>query len=317
MLALLLGASAGMATRYSAELKADLQPGFGETHATPHLLKEPGPANGAAGKGLPPPCVDKDCPAAEEFARTALLDRPVDDGADDATSSIGRPRGSEGSSGPNGFSGTGGAPGLGGAPGPGGSPVAGGGGPGFFPNSLFIPRGPVGGPGALPDGSSSCSPKEDGDDDSKDNESGNEKCDSDNVNINNGSNPNPGGEENLNGGNPNGPQNPDGIPPPDFTQPPFSLAPEGPPNGPTGPAGPGGGSDGPDGPNGPGGPGGPGGPNGPTGPEGPGGPNTPDGPGGPGLDPPLQIPEPLTLSLFAVGVAGSVLLRRRKTHSSK
>lgn len=91
----------------------------------------------------------------------------------------------------------------------------------------------------------------------------------------------------------NPPQNPGDTPPPDFTQPPFSNPP--------GPDGPG---DGPSGPNGPGGPDGPAGPGGPDGPS-----NQPD--------PPQQLPEPLTLSLFAGGLAGSILLRRRRNRSSK
>jgi hypothetical protein len=231
MLALLLGASVGKETRYRADLKADLEPGFGETHATrPHPLDKA--AGGDLDKDLPPLCLSKDCLGTEEAVDTAYLDRPIDDGADDATSAIGRPRGPEGS--PN-------TPTLN---------IAQGGPPNPFPNGLFIP-------GGLP-----------------------------------GGNPNPGGSKNPDGenpdppDNPHTPQNPNDTPPPDFTQPPsFSDHP------------------GPDDP----------GPNGPDEP----GPHGPDGPPNGGPDQPQQIPEPLTLSLFVTGVAGSIWLRRRKTQASK
>lgn len=92
-------------------------------------------------------------------------------------------------------------------------------------------------------------------------------------------------------GNP--PQTPGDTSPPDFTQPPLShpLGPDGPrPNGSdSGPKGPGSDGSGPDGP-----------------------PKS-----GQEIDPPQQLPEPLTLSLFAGGLAGSILLRRRRRHSSK
>jgi hypothetical protein len=231
MLALLLGASVGKETRYRADLKADLEPGFGETHATrPHPLDKA--AGGDLDKDLPPLCLSKDCLGTEEAVDTAYLDRPIDDGADDATSAIGRPRGPEGS--PD-------TPPLN---------IAQGGTPNPFPSGSFIP-------GGLP-----------------------------------GGNPNPGGSKNPNGenpdppDNPNTPQNPNDTPPPDFTQPPsFSDHP------------------GPDDP----------GPNGPDEP----GPHGPDGPPNGGPDQPQQIPEPLTLSLFVTGVAGSIWLRRRKTQASK
>lgn len=237
MLALLLGASVGMETHYRANLKADLQPGFGETHATPHPLDEA--AGRSRHKDLPPLCLGMDCLGTEEVVSTASLDEPVDDGADDATSSIGRPRSPQGSPGTSPFN------------------IAQSGPPDFFPNGLFIP-------GGLP-----------------------------------GGNPNPGRPENPSGGNPNppdnfAPRNPGDTPPPDFTPPPFLNLPGPDSAGPTGP-----------GPNGPG-------PNGPAS-NGPG----PDGPGSGGPDQPLQIPEPLTLSLFVAGVVGSVLLRRRNPHSSK
>src|SRR5690349_1389443 len=94
MLALLLGTSVGRETRYRSDLKADLEPGFGETHATPHLLD--GAAGQSADKGLfpadkgpLPPCVEKHCPGTDGIVDSALLDSPVDDGGDDATSSIG------------------------------------------------------------------------------------------------------------------------------------------------------------------------------------------------------------------------------------
>ena len=239
MLALLLGASVGKEVRYRADLKADLQPGFGETHAAPHPLGAPFPVEEFSDGNLPPVCLDKDCPGTARVADAALPDRPVDDGTDDATSSIGR--GSTSS------------------PTPGGPALnfARGGSPGF-PSSLFIPGGLSGG------------------------------------------NPNPGRTENPKGDNPNPPDNfrpPDNppqndLPPLDFT-PPF-LNPPGPDTpGPEGPGipefhGPGPGSDGP-------------------------GPHGPDGPPGGRPDQPQQIPEPLTLSLFAAGVTGLTLLRRRRS----
>ena len=100
---------------------------------------------------------------------------------------------------------------------------------------------------------------------------------------------NPGGPDSGNpvpgGPNAGNPPSPGDTPPPDFTQPPFSNPP------------------GPDGP-------GPGGPDSGPGPNRPG----PDGPqdGGQEPDPPQQLPEPLTLSLFAGGLAGSFWLRRRR-----
>ncbi|HWU53869.1 MAG TPA: hypothetical protein VN175_00120, partial [Rhizomicrobium sp.] len=65
MLALLLGASVGRETHYRADLKADLRPGFGETHATPHPLDRQEAAERFTDKDLPPPCVGKDCPGTE------------------------------------------------------------------------------------------------------------------------------------------------------------------------------------------------------------------------------------------------------------
>jgi hypothetical protein len=121
MLALLMGASIGKETRYRANLMADLRPGFGETHATrPHPLDEPvlddEPAVGRDRKGLPPLCLDQDC-LKKQLADGGYPVRPLDDGADDATSAIGRPRGPE-------------QPSLN---------IARGSDP--FPNSLFIPGG--------------------------------------------------------------------------------------------------------------------------------------------------------------------------------
>ena len=233
MLALLLGASVGKETHFHADLKTDLEPGFGETHAT-HRHPLDKDADAALHKDLLALCLNADCFGREDVVVPGYRDEPVDDGADDATSSIGRPRG------PNSSSGT---PSL---------DIA----QGLFPNGLFIPGG--------------------------------------------GGNDNPGGP---NGGNPNPPgnapddpnTNPNDTPPPDFTQPPFSNPPDPGPHGP----------DQLD-PNGPG-------PNEPA----PGGPHGPDGPPNGGPDKPIQIPEPLTLSLFATGVTGAILLRRRKTRASK
>ena len=230
MLALLLGASVGKETHYRADLKSDLAPGFGETHATrPHLLDKA--AEAALDKDVFSPCLSADCFRREDVVVPGYRDGPVDDGADDATSSIGGPRN------------PGGAPGT--------SPLNFAQGP--FPNGLFIPGG--------------------------------------------GGNPNPGGRGGPNGGNPNPPDNPNtnpnDTPSPDFTQPPFSNPPG--LGGPT-PHGPGPNEPGPNGPGG----------EGPHGPDGP-----PDG------GKPIQIPEPLTLSLFATGVMGAALLRRRKTHASQ
>lgn len=224
MLALLLGDSVGKETHYRADLKADLEPGFGETRATPHPLDK-----GAAGSTfLPPLCLAVDCLGTEEVVSTAWLDRPVDDGTDDATSSIGRSPNPEGNPPP--------------------SNIAEGGNP-FLPG-LFIPGGnPL--PGGTP------------------------------------GHPNP--TDNFDPPD-NTPQNPPDTPPPDFTQPPFSVVPEGPPNG---------GSEGPEAP------------------EEPKGPQGPGGPGGTTPDQPIQIPEPLTLSLFATGVVASMLLRRRKPRASR
>jgi hypothetical protein len=241
MLALLLGASVGKETHFHADLKTDLEPGFGETHAT-HRHPLDKDADAALHKDLLALCLNADCFGREDVVVPGYRDEPVDDGADDATSSIGRPRGPDGSPG---------TPSLnmaqGGAP---------------FPNGLFLPGGLT--------------------------------------------NPNPGRPPN--GGNPpdskpdNPGANPNDSPPPDFTQPPFSNPPglEDP-----GPHGPGSNEPGPNGP----------GPNGPT-PDNP-GPHGPDGPPNGGPDKPIQIPEPLTLSLFATGVMGAALLRRRKTHASK
>lgn len=237
MLALLLSASIGKETHFRADLKADLEPGFGETHATrPHILDEGTQA--ALHKDLLASCLSADCFGREDVVDPGYRDEPVDDGADDATSSIGRP-GSPG--------GSPGSPSLNIAQGP-------------FSNGLFIPGG--------------------------------------------GGNPNPGGSGNPGGptgnppDNPGTPQHPNDTPPPDFTQPPFSNPP-----GLDSPHGPGSNGPGPDGP----------GPNGPA----PEGPRGPDGPPNGVPDKPIQIPEPLTLSLFATGVAGSVLLRRRKARTSK
>jgi hypothetical protein len=225
MLALLLGDSVGKETHFRADMKSDLEPGFGETHATPHPLDK----GTGRSTDLPPLCLD--CLGTEEVISAASLDRPIDDGEDDATSSLGRSRNPEGNPPP--------------------LNIAQGGNP-FLPG-LFIPGGnpfPGGTPG--------------------------------------GGNPNP--PDNFNPPD-STPQNSNDTPPPDFTQPPFSLVPEGPPGG--GAEGPGGQEE----------------PRGPQGPQGPGGPGTPDQP--------IQIPEPLTLSLFATGVAGSIWLRRRKPHASR
>ena len=235
MLALLLGASVGRETNYRRTLNADLQPGFGETHATRHSL-----AAGRHGqKDLPPLCVGTDCLDAGQGHNTAYLSPPgydvpegvPSDDVDDATSAIGRPHGPETSPPTQGRI---------------SDPV---------PNWLFVPQGPVGGNPGGPGGG----------------------------------NPVPGGPDI---GNP--PQNPNDTPPSDFTQPPFSNPPG--PDAPA-PTDPGPGPSEP-GPNGPG--------------------PSPDAPPNGGAQPdPQQLPEPLTLSLFAAGLAGAVLLRRRRDHSSK
>ena len=122
------------------------------------------------------------------------------------------------------------------------------------------------------------------------------------------------------------------TPPLDFNQPPFSDS----VGGPGGSGGSGGtfgavvsgaiapgGLDvlvvpsGTDGPGGAGGSGGPGGTGGTDGSGGPGGANGPDAPIVSSNLPTIELPEPLTLSLFAVGLAGALLLRRRAAHSSK
>lgn len=233
MLALLLGASVGKEARYRAELKADLEPGFGVTRAAPHPLADT--AGPSSDKDLLAFCVEKHCPGARDFADSALFDRPVDDGADDATSSIGRPHGPQNSPDP-------GFPDHGELP----LSIVRGGTPDPFSAPLFIP-------GGLPSGK-----------------------------------PNPDGPGNSNPAdnppdNPGTPHNPGDIPPLDIILPPFSDGPGKVPQGPGGPKGP----------------------------------TESEGPGGTPVEQPQQIPEPLTLSLFAAGLAGSVHLRRRKIHSTK
>ena len=92
MLALLLGASVGRESNYRRTLNADLQPGFGETHATRHSLDADKPHD------LPPPCLTGDCPGVRRGADTAFLEPPLEppgvpgDDVDDATSAIGGQR---------------------------------------------------------------------------------------------------------------------------------------------------------------------------------------------------------------------------------
>jgi hypothetical protein len=358
MLALLLGASVGMESGY----RVSLLHGSGETHGTPHPLGEAKPNGRSSHKDQPPICAGENCRGMEEVVDTALLDQPVDNGADDATSEIGPRRGPEssppsptpgggdnafsnfipgtqfgGSSGGVGFGGSGsvgpgfGGPGFGG-PGFGGpsnlisTQILGNPPPSFNSPLLDVPPG---GPGGSPSPGSSadCVPPDKSSKTTQTDSSGKTSCSQKDTRLQTADS--------------NSSNNSSNTPPLDFNQPPFSDSVGG-PGGPGGSGGtfgavingaiaPGGldvlvvlsgtdgsgGAGGSGGPGGTGGTGGAGGTGGTGGTGGPGGSNGPDAPIVSSALPTIELPEPLTLSLFAIGLAGALLLRRRVAHSSK
>jgi hypothetical protein len=301
MLALLQGVSAGMESNYRQRLAQ----GFGETHRTLHVLKADsplGPAAKAADRNLSPVCRDEKCDGAQKPIQTAMLDGPVDYGADDATSAIGPRRESDaapsnlaattGGGLPQGSSASG-APFIG-SPGSGpfgfGGPVLGG--PGFAgpnqPGSANCTTSQESNPSAADASQAGCNSNAPGGSSGTQLASNTPPSDlslssaSDTV----GGNPDPGAPASANSNPP--PDSDDGKKS-DFDAPLSSDLPDG-----------------------------TGGPNDPKGSDGPGG-GSGEGPDGSGLAPnqPVQLPEPITLSLFGAGLAGVVLLRRRTSHSSK
>ena len=293
MLALLQGASAGMG--WAFRLTSDQ--GFGETHATHHPVpheKVLGTARNA-GENLPSLCAGENCAGngsgTNQAFDMAFLDRPggdgakpADDSADDATSEI-APR-NIGQNSPPSF--TGGGEGNVFANGPfiPGEQLGGGsegpGGPGLF---AFNPGIAPFGPGSNPGGK-------------------------DTVNCNSSQKPRDSGcKTDSNDGAGSGASGE--TPQLDFSQPPFSFAviDTGGDGGTSGASGPGG-SDGSG--------------TGTGAPDSSGtGAGQGDGSGGGGpsslsfaLDPPIQLPEPVTVSFFALGLAGTFLLRRRPLRST-